>query len=855
MQSEDRLAGTAIALDQIQPAIPKATGLSTSEAEQRLAAEGANELPRAPRKSILAIVLELLREPMLALLLVGGGAYLLLGDTVEALILLAFATFSIIATAVQESRTEHVLEALRDLSAPRALVIRDGAQLRIAGRDVVRGDLVILEHGDRIPADARLVQATDLEVDESLLTGESLPVLKTLADDSLVYGGTMVTRGGGFAEVLATGARSKIGGIGESLSMIEAEQPRLRAETKRIVRLCGIGGLLVALSVVLLLGVLRGGWIEAILAGIATGMSMLPEEFLVVLTIFLAMGAARIAKVGVLTRRATAIETLGSATILCSDKTGTLTENHMEVAKLWLPDGELLSATDLGGSAPPVHDLLEISRLASAPEPVDPMERAFHRAALKIPGLVDRSAGWNLLHSYGLQDSLMAMSNIWCAPEGRDGIVAAKGAPEAIVKLCRLGVDKRRIILEAVDRMAAEGMRVLAVARAAVPSDRWPATQQEHDFTFMGLIGLADPIRREVPAAIAKCRRAGIRVLMITGDHAATARAIAGQAGIDSSRVLTGTEIACLDDLRLAEHLRSTSVFARVLPEQKLRIVNALACMGEIVAMTGDGVNDAPSLKAAHIGIAMGGRGTDVAREAADIVLLDDNFASIVAAIGLGRRIFDNIRKAAGFIFAVHVPIAGLALLPLVTGLPVLFGPIHIALLEMVIDPVCALAFEAEGEETGIMERPPRNPEERLFSRGMIGQGVLQGLTAFALLSVLFLGGAHLDVPENDLRGIVFLALVGSIVAMILANRSFGASLKQAFIQRNHILHLILAGVVTSTAMILLIKPLRDLLQFGSWWHAQLGSALAATGLVLVVLERIKRVATQFQQRAIFGRS
>ena len=835
------------------------SGLTAREALDRLAREGSNELPRTDQRSTWRIFGEVIREPMLALLLAGGAAYLLLGDLGEALILLALAVFSIAVTVIQETRTEHVLEALRDLSAPRALVIRDGTRVRVAGREVVRGDLLVLEQGDRVAADAILFAGDDFQVDESLLTGESVPVRKRAArfdeaaksehrpggeDQPVVYSGSLVTRGAGLARVIATGSRSEIGKIGQSLATLDTEPPRLRRETARIVRFCALGGGAVAGLVVLLFGLLRGGWIDALLAGVAIGMSMLPEEFPVVLTIFLAMGAWRIAQAGVLTRRAAAIETLGSATVLCTDKTGTLTENRMAIAQLWLPSGETASTGGNAEVGPQFHQLIDTSILASAAVPVDPMEIAFHEAGAGIPALQTRRSGLALAHSYGLRPELLAMSNIW-RETGNDEkcTVAAKGAPEAIATLCRLTPDARARLTAAVDVMAEQGMRVLGVANASTTADRpWPETQLDHAFTLTGLIGLADPLRASVRAAVEECRTAGIRVVMITGDYAATARAIAAQAGIVDGDTLAGTELATLDDVQLAERLKTVTVFARIMPEQKLRIVAAFKADGEIVAMTGDGVNDAPSLKAAHIGVAMGKRGTDVAREAAAIVLLDDDFGSIVEAVRLGRRIYDNIRKAMAFIFAVHVPIAGLALLPLLTGLPILFGPIHIALLEMIIDPVCALVFEAEREEANLMQRKPRDPNERLFSIRMIGWSILQGGFAFVMLATIYLVATHMGRPEDDVRALTFFALVGAILALILANRSFDTSLLHALARGNRALRYVFGAVVAIMGLILTIEPVRTLLKFGPLHVIDLAVAGGSAAFLLVLLEGTKLI-------------
>ncbi len=824
-------------------------GLSSEQARVRLATDGPNELPRAGTRSAWKIISEVMREPMLALLLAGGIAYLVIGNRTEALILLAFASFSIILTVVQETRTEHVLEALRDLSAPRALVIRDSQRLRVAGREVVLGDILVLEQGDRVAADALLLDAQDFQADESLLTGESVPVHKKSGasemahrpggdGQSYIYSGSLVTRGNGIARTVAIGTLSEIGKIGQTLATLDPEAPRLRIETTKIVRICAVGGGIVALLVVGLYGFLRGDWIQAVLAGIATGMSMLPAEFAVVLTIFMAMGAWRIGRARVLTRRAAAIETLGAATVLCTDKTGTLTENRMVVTHAWLASGESAAIQATSKAPAAFHPLLETAILASAILPTDPMEIALHEA-----GALFQTNG-HPVHSYGLRPDLLAMSNIWRGTDKSARYnIAAKGAPEAIAELCDLSPAAAERMTQAVDVLAAKGIRVLGVATAHTVDKEWAKSQRDYKFTLVGLVGLADPIRESVPAAVAECRSAGIKVVMITGDYASTARAIAHQAGIADGNVLTGPELEAMDDATLAAHLDQVTVFARIMPEQKLRIVNAYKAAGDIVAMTGDGVNDAPSLKSAHIGIAMGKRGTDVAREASAIVLLDDDFGSIVHAIRLGRRIYDNIRKAMAFIFAVHVPLAGFALLPLLLGLPILFGPIHIALIQMIIDPVCALVFEAEREEDDIMRRKPRDPTQPLFSAQMIGWSVFQGGLAFVMLALLFLTVTHYGMPQPDARELIFLSLIVSIVALILVNRSFETSLRQAFTRKNMMLRYVLGGVSAVLMLTLLIPAFRTLLKFGppDWIHV--AGALGLGAALLVVLEWLKPFA------------
>ena len=844
--------------DSIPDGLP--AGLSAAEAAERLRAEGFNELPRQGKRSFGRIVLDVLREPMLALLLGAGLVYMVLGDLQEALVLVGFAGLSILITVVQEARTERTLEALRDLTSPRALVVRDGARLRIAGREVVRGDLVVLSEGDRVPADGWLVENDGLHLDESLLTGESVPVRKCAAarggpgesarpggdDQPFVYSGSLVVRGGGLCLVTATGPASEVGRIGAVLSTLEAEAPRLQQQTRRLVLWFAVVGAVASLLAILLYGLFRGGWLDAALAGIALGMSMLPEEFPVVLTIFLAMGAMRMSRERVLTRRAAAIETLGAATTLCTDKTGTLTQNRMRIAELRLPDGRVLEHGSSGALQldDEFHDLAELGILASAQQPVDPMEQAFHELGdehAKETVRARQDAGWTLYHHYPLDPALLAMSHVWGSGQGdADRIVATKGAPEAIAELCGMSAEEQASLRSTVDAMALRGLRVLGLAEARWTASDLPDSHRDFAFAFRGLVGLADPLRPSVPDAVRQCREAGIRVIMITGDYPQTAQAIAEEAGIDARDVLTGAELAAMSDETLAARIRHVGVCARIMPEQKLRLVEALKAAGEIVAMTGDGVNDAPSLKAAHIGIAMGGRGTDVAREASSIVLLDDDFGSIVKAVRMGRRIYDNLRKAMGFIVAVHIPIAGLALLPLVTGMPLLLGPIHIAFLEMIIDPVCALAFEAETEERTIMQRAPRKPDTPLYSRALVGWSLVQGGTVLATAGGLTLYLWQSGLAADQLRSSAFLALVMGIASLILINRRFSTSALAALRGPNPALLIVLSLVAAILAATQFVAPLAGVFDFARVAARDLALIAVTSAGALLLLERAK---------------
>ncbi len=826
------------------PAAPVVKGLTEEEAQRRLVAEGFNDLPRTDHRTFLRIIGDVLGEPMFSLLLGAGAIYFVLGDLTEAVVLLLFATISVSITVIQETRSERVLEALRDMTSPRALVVRDGQRKRIPGREVVRGDAIVILEGDRIPADAVLSTAHNLLVDESLLTGESVPVRKSAGssdgptpmarpggeDQPFVFSGTLVVRGEGTAIVRSIGLSSEIGRIGQALGKIALEPPRLQQQTHRLVRNFAMIGLAASLLAVLLYGFLRGDWLQAVLGGIALGMSMLPEEFPLVLTAFMVMGAWRLSQARVLTRRAAAIEMLGAATVLCTDKTGTLTENRMTIAEIRTPD-----ALGDGGR------LIETALLGSGRESFDPMERAIAAELARRAGGVDAVyAGLDLVRQYGLRPDFPAMTNVWRRPDDGEATVCAKGAPETIGALCGLDAERFAWLRRSVDEMAEKGERVLGVARAVHAGHELPDKQQDFTFEFVGLIGFADPLRANVPGAVRECQSAGIRVVMITGDYPATAETIAAAAGLPPGDTISGAELARRDDASLVDGVRMANVFARILPEQKLRIVDALKANGEVVAMTGDGVNDAPALKSAHIGIAMGGRGTDVAREASSIVLLDDDFGSIVRTIRLGRRIYDNLRKAMAFILAVHVPIAGLALLPLVLGLPLILTPIHIAFLEMVIDPACSIVFEAEPDEDDVMRRPPRGPESRLLSGGMAAWGLLQGGLAFLALAAAYAAGIARQMPDDELRALVFVSLVLINTSLILVNRSFSGSLLVALGRRNLSLWLLLSGVAAILAVALTWPPAMSLFRFGPLHLDDLGLSVASGVAILLILEIAK---------------
>jgi Ca2+-transporting ATPase len=813
-------------------------GLSEQEARERLAAEGYNELPSSDRSGFLRAAGEVLGEPMF-------------------LLLLGFVVLVAAITLYQEEKTERTLAALRDLSSPRALVVRDGVRRRIAGREVVRGDVLVLSEGDRVPADAALLSCLNLSADESLLTGESVPVRKAVWDgaspierptgeaSAFVYAGTLVTHGHGVGIVQATGSRTEMGRIGTALHALVAERSPLQRETAVLVRRLAVIGAGLCALIVIAYGLSRADWLGGFLAGLTLAMAILPNEFPAILAIFLALGAWRIAQQHVLTRRVPALETLGSATVLCVDKTGTLTLNQMAVRKLFAHDRFLDVPPDPSTPLPEsFHELVEFGVLASQRDPLDPMEKAFKALCDGwLAGSEHQHPDWVLVRQYPLSDRLMALSHVWRSPDGRDILIAAKGAPEAVADLCHLPAAEQDALLERVGTMAAEGLRVLGVARARIPTGALPSEQHDLVFEFVGLAGLADPVRTTVPDALRECATAGIRVVMITGDHPDTARSIARQIGLGGSGdVLTGTDIEGLSDAELRQRVQTIHIFARVVPEQKLRIVQLLKANGEVVAMTGDGVNDAPALRAADIGIAMGGRGTDVAREAAALVVLDDDFASIVHAIRQGRRVFDNLGNAMAYVLGVHVPIAGISLVPVLFGLPLILLPVHIAFLHLIIEPACSVVFEGEPADPAVMCRKPRSPGQRLFGRHLLETSLLRGGSVLLMLVAVFVVALYRGQGEANARALGFTTLIVANLGLIFVNRSSTRPALEAMRVPNRALWWVVGGTVLLLALVLSVPVLRTLFSISVLHPADIAICVAGGLASIGWLEVVKMV-------------
>jgi len=592
-------------------------------------------------------------------------------------------------------------------------------------------------------------------------------------------------------------------------------------------------------------GFQRGDWLTGILSGITLAMAMLPEEFPVVLTIFLALGAWRIAQKKVLARKISAVEILGAATVLCVDKTGTLTQNKMSIKKIYNGSEFCdLKKDNKNKLSENFHELIEYGMLASKKDPFDPMEKALNELGKKILYNTEHiHKKWVLEKEYPLSRELLALSHVWGMNEKEGCTVSAKGAAEAIIDLCHFDLIKREKIMKCVDKMALDGLRVIGVAKSYCKNEKLPSSQHDFDFEFIGLIGLADPIRSSVPDAIRKCYSAGIRVIMITGDYSSTAQNIAKQIGLkNSDQVITGAELEKMNSFELQEKIKKINIFSRVVPEQKLFIVNALKSNGEIVAMTGDGVNDAPALKSSHIGVAMGERGTDVARESSGLVLLDDNFSTIVEAVKTGRRVYDNLKKAMAYIVSVHIPIAGISFFPVLFGWPIVLYPVHIVFLELIIDPACSIVFEAEKEEENIMKRFPRNPKSSLFGKNILFLSLLQGLFSLLAVALVFALALKIGQTKGEARALAFVTLIISNIFLILTNRSWSKNIISSFRNKNKALSAVLLGATLFLSVALYYPSLRDIFHFDFMHPHDIIIALSAGILSIIWFEVVKYI-------------
>lgn len=824
-------------------------GLTSAEAGRRQQQYGKNELTPQKKENFFLKVLHILREPMFLLLIAAAVIYFILGEPRDGAIMLIFVVGIIGIDVAQQWKTDKTLSALRELSAPRVKVVRDGAESEIPSTELVPGDLMLLYEGVKIPADGKIARCSDFCADESTLTGEAEGVWKMPAGSvesgdrrfrkDWCYAGTLVTQGTAAVIVEKTGAATEYGKIGLGVASAKSEQTPLQKQTGRLVTVCAaIAGVLF-----LLVGVFT--WlnltdhsfedrlIESVLSGVTLAMAMIPEEFPVILTVFLSMGAWRLAKKHSMVRRLPSVETLGAVSVLCVDKTGTITQNRMTVRKLWTEDG---------------HDERELTfvmGLGCETEAYDPMEKAMLACCAQRGQSAEELTRGELVGEYAFTNKLKMMGHIW----RRDGelIIAAKGSPEKIMSICELSAEARERCAEQAAAMAADGLRVIAVASQR-PQDirEVPDSMSGLSLTLIGLVGLADPPREGVTQDIAVCRRAGIRVVMITGDNGVTASAIAKKIGMSGcENAVTGDMLDKMSDEQLRETVKTASVFSRVVPEHKMRIVRALKENGEIVAMTGDGVNDAPALKYADIGIAMGRRGSEVSREAADLILMDDNFHTIVETVHDGRRIYDNIRRAVGYVFSIHIPIAFSSLLAPLLGIApaaMFLLPLHVVLLEILIDPTCSIVLERQPAEENIMERPPRARDEKLLSGRLLIKSAVQGFAVFAAAFGAYfvtLAGLKANAPAARAMGLAVIIFANLFLVAVNSSDRDPALHSMKRLIKDKVMWAVGIGTPALLCAVL-YTPLASLLKLDALSPARLGTALALAAASVAWYEIVK---------------
>ncbi len=826
------------------------TGLSSDEAKKMQDKYGKNELTLQKKESFIKKVFNIIREPMFLLLIVAAVIYFILGEPRDGAIMLIFVIGIISIDVIQEWKTDKTLNALKDLSAPHVKVIRDGHETVIASADLVPGDLMMIQEGVKIPADGIIVKCNDLCVDESSLTGEAEGVWKVTSDNvsstndywrkDYCYAGTLVTQGTAVVLVDKIGTNTEYGKIGANVASAPNEDTPLQKQTSDLVKVSsGIAAILfVLVGVITYFNIpdhaFKDRIIESILSGITLAMAMIPEEFPVILIVFLSMGAWRLAKKQSLVRKLPSVETLGAVSVLCVDKTGTITMNQMTVQNTWAINED-------------THSLIETMGLGCETDAYDPMEKAMLSYCESNGISKEYLFNGELIAEYAFTNELKMMGHVW----RRNGeiIIAAKGSPERILTVCDISDKNRDIAEQKITEMSNEGLRVIAVATMKPQSDKdIPDKITDCSLTLLGLIGLADPPRESVKDDIAVCNKAGIRVVMITGDNGITASSIAKKIGMpNSDNIITGDMINEMSDLDLQEKVKDVSIFSRVIPEHKMRIVKAFKENGEIVAMTGDGVNDAPALKYADIGIAMGKRGSEVSREAADIILMDDNFTTIVETVKDGRRIYDNIRKAIGYVFTIHIPIALAALLAPMVGITpaaILLLPLHVVLLELIIDPTCSIVLERQPAESDIMERKPRNPNEKIINVKMFTKSVIQGLMIFVAsfgTYYIMLDGNPNNAPLARAMGISIIMISNLFLVQVNSSDNDFAFKSITRLAKDKVMWAINIFTIVGL-LIILYTPANRFLKFAPLSIGQLFSVVGIAAVAVLWYELVKLV-------------
>ncbi len=791
-------------------------GLTDAQVNEARLRYGSNELTMDRRDGFFFSLKEIVKEPMFILLLVASVIYFITGNTSDGIFMVSAIILVSAISLYQDSRSRNALAALKRLTQPRSRLIRNGQVIEVSSEELVTGDLMMVEEGTSVPADGIIVQSNDFSVNESILTGESLSVIKSVDEDNnnKVYQGTSVAGGLAICRVTAIGNNTKLGQIGKSLESIKEEKTPLQAQIGNFVKKMAVAGVVVFLIVWAINYARSLNVLDSLLKALTLAMSILPEEIPVAFTTFMALGAWRLMRMGVIVKQTKTVETLGSATVICVDKTGTITENKMELAKIFVPGLQrILDPGDI--SEDEEKKLIRLAMWASEPIPFDPMEVELHSIYGELyPD--DERHRYKMIHEYPLSGRPPMMTHIF-ENENGNRIIAAKGAPEAIIHVSGMMQSEKDIVLKAVDELAVKGYRVLAVAQTMHEGSRFPEEQQQFSFHFKGLVAFYDPPKKNIGAVFNAFNDAGIKIKIITGDNVATTTTIARQIGFkNAEKSFDGKKLMSMTDNELAEKVMQADIFTRMFPDAKLRVIEALKANGEIVAMTGDGVNDGPALKSAHIGIAMGKKGTEIAKQASSIILTDDDLGKMVDAVAMGRKIYSNLKKAIQYIISIHIPIILTVFIPLALGwvYPNIFTPVHVIFLELIMGPTCSIIYENEPIEKNLMQQRPRLFSNTFFNIRELTTSIVQGLMITAGILIAYQYAVKQSSSEDTTRTIVFLTLISANIFLTLVNRSFYYSIIETSRYKNNLVMLIISLTIALVLLMLFFPPVTKIFGF-----------------------------------------
>jgi Ca2+-transporting ATPase len=810
-------------------------GLSDNEVLESRTKHGSNSIEHQRKSNFYTSLIEMIKEPMFLLLLTATSIYFITADFGNGIFMAVAIVFVSAISLYQESKSRNAIESLKKLSQPKSKVIRNSQIMEIPSEEIVLGDYIQAEEGTFIPADGIIIQSNDFSLNESILTGESLAVFKNeSAENNKVFLGTIVTSGLAICEITAIGNKTQLGKIGKSLETITEEKTPLQIQIENFVKKMSLIGLLI-FSIVWIINYYNSkNVLDSLLKALTLAMSIIPEEIPVAFTTFMALGAWRLMNMGIIVKQTKTVETLGGATVICTDKTGTITENKMSLAKWYT-----FSSNEISNSKKQLsqdeEELLSLSMWASEPIPFDAMEIALHEAYSKLQ-IADERANFKLIHEYPLSGKPPMMTHVFENPNGTR-IIAAKGAPEALIATSNLSEKDTQQILSAMATMTTEGFRVLGVGVTEFPGTNFPKKQQDFSFHFKGLVAFYDPPKENIKTVFETFYNAGIQVKIVTGDNAATTATIAKQIGFQNAeKTINGDELMAMDDATLREKVMETAIFTRMFPEAKLKIIKALKDNNQIVAMTGDGVNDGPALKAAHIGIAMGKKGTEIAKQAANLILIDDDFSKMIDAIAMGRKIYNNLKKAIRYIISIHIPIIMIVFIPLALGwiYPNIFSPVHVIFLEIIMGPTCSIIYENEPMERNLMLLKPRPFTTTFFKLKEITISIIQGLVITMGLLFVYRFCLADNCSESATRTIVFLTLISSNIFLTLTNRSFYYSIFTTLGYKNNLVLLIIGITILITALLVFIPVFAHFFQFERVSGFQIGLSILV-GLVSVL--------------------